>query len=84
MSIQMNQSLSVDCAVFGFNGKSLKVLLIERRYYAPDTRLDKLKLPGAMILDNETLPQAAYRVHRTAGRIPQTDGYILRSQPGER
>ncbi|MFQ7503601.1 MAG: hypothetical protein ACLRMJ_11785 [Alistipes finegoldii] len=31
----MNQSLSVDCAVFGFNGKSLKVLLIERRYYAP-------------------------------------------------
>ena len=42
MSIQMNQSLSVDCAVFGFNGKSLKVLLIERRYYAPDTRLDKL------------------------------------------
>ena len=62
MSIQMNQSLSVDCAVFGFNGKSLKELLIERRYYAPDTRLDKLKLPGAMILDNETLPQAAYRV----------------------
>ena len=62
MSIQMNQSLSVDCAVFGFNGKSLKVLLIERRYYAPNTRLDKLKLPGAMILDNETLPQAAYRV----------------------
>ena len=57
MSIQMNQSLSVDCAVFGFNGKSLKVLLIERRYYAPDTRLDKLQLPGAMIL-----PQAAYRV----------------------
>ena len=56
MSIQMNQSLSVDCAVFGFNGKSLKVLLIERRYYKPDTRLDKLKLPGAMILENETLP----------------------------
>ena len=53
MSIQMNQSLSVDCAVFGFNGKSLKVLLIERRYYAPDTRLDKLKLPGAMILDKQ-------------------------------
>ena len=62
MSIQMNQSLSVDCAVFGFNGKSLKVLLIERRYYKPDTRLDKLKLPGAMILENETLPEAAYRV----------------------
>lgn len=62
MSIQMNQSLSVDCAVFGFNGEALKVLLIERRYYKPDTRLDPLKLPGAMILENETLPEAAYRV----------------------
>ena len=62
MSIQTNQSLSVDCAVFGFNGTTLKVLLIERRYYKPDTRLDPLKLPGAMILENETLPEAAYRV----------------------
>lgn len=62
MSIQMNQSLSVDCAVFGFDGRSLKVLLIERRYYKPDTHLDPLKLPGAMILEDETLPDAAYRV----------------------
>lgn len=62
MSIQMNQSLSVDCAVFGFDGRTLKVLLIERRYYAPDTQLDRLKLPGAMILENETLPDAAIRV----------------------
>ena len=31
MSIQMNQSLSVDCAVFGFNGKSLTVGVCERR-----------------------------------------------------
>ncbi len=62
MSIQTNQSLSVDCAVFGFNGTTLKVLLIKRRYYKPDTHLDPLKLPGAMILENETLPEAAYRV----------------------
>ncbi len=62
MSIQMNQSLSVDCAVFGFNGQALKVLLIERRYWQSDTHLDRLKLPGAMILENETLPEAAYRV----------------------
>ena len=46
MAIQMNQSLSVDCAVFGFNGKTLKVLLVERRYYTPNTLLDKFKLPG--------------------------------------
>lgn len=62
MSLQMNQSLSVDCVVFGFNGKTLKVLLIERRYNKPESHLDPLKLPGAMILENETLPEAAYRV----------------------
>lgn len=62
MSVQMNQSLSVDCAVFGFDGRTLKVLLIERRYQLPDSRLDRMKLPGAMILENETLPEAAYRV----------------------
>lgn len=62
MSVQMNQSLSVDCVVFGFNGRTLKVLLIERRDYKPDSHLDPLKLPGAMILENETLPEAAYRV----------------------
>ncbi len=66
MSLQMNQSLSVDCAVFGFDGKVLKVLLIERRYWKPDGRLDRLKLPGAMILENETLPEAAYRVLKEA------------------
>lgn len=62
MSIQMNQSLSVDCAVFGFDGQSLKVLLVERNYGMDDTRLQRLKLPGSMIQENETLPEAAYRV----------------------
>ena len=62
MSLQMNQSLSVDCAVFGFDGRSLKVLLVERRYCDSAARLDRLKLPGAMILENETLPAAASRV----------------------
>ena len=62
MSLQMNQSLSIDCAVFGFDGRSLKVLLVERRYCDSAARLDRLKLPGAMILENETLPAAASRV----------------------
>lgn len=62
MSVQMNQSLSVDCVVFGFNGKSLKVLLVDRRYREPSSDLEPLKLPGAMILENETLTEAAYRV----------------------
>ena len=47
MSIQTNQSLSVDCAVFGFNGTTLKVLLIERSYYKPDTRLGMELRPDA-------------------------------------
>ncbi|MDE5690778.1 MAG: NUDIX hydrolase [Alistipes sp.] len=62
MSVQMNQSLSVDCVVFGFDGRSLKALLVERRDYDPETHLDRLKLPGAMIQENETLPAAASRV----------------------
>ncbi|WP_295935409.1 NUDIX domain-containing protein [uncultured Alistipes sp.] len=60
-TVQMNQSLSVDCVVFGFNGKSLKVLLVERKYYVPNMKKE-YKLPGSMILENETLPEAAHRV----------------------
>lgn len=63
MLVQTNHSLSVDCVVFGFNGKSLKVLLVERRYRAsqPD-KPKEYKLPGSMILEAETLPDAANRV----------------------
>ncbi|MBQ5718312.1 MAG: NUDIX hydrolase, partial [Alistipes sp.] len=63
MPVQTNQSLSVDCAVFGFDGSVLRVLLIERPAY---NNLEQLKLPGSMILENETLPEAAVRVLETA------------------
>ncbi len=62
MTIETSSAISVDCAVFGFDGKSLKVLLIKRRYPIDDLSADDLKLPGAMILENETLPEAAERV----------------------
>ena len=63
MTVQTNHSLSVDCVVFGFNGQALKVLLVERRYHTPNSDRDKeYKLPGSMILENETLPNAAQRV----------------------
>ena len=62
MMIETNTAISVDCAVFGFDGKSLKVLLIKRRYSFDDLSSEDLKLPGAMILENETLPEAASRV----------------------
>lgn len=57
MTIETNHSLSVDCVIFGFNGVELKVLLIESR----ENEHHK-KLPGGMILENETLPSAAQRV----------------------
>ncbi len=63
MTVQTNHSLSVDCVVFGFNGQSLKVLLVERRYKATEPgRAKEYKLPGSMILEAETLPNAASRV----------------------
>ncbi len=63
MIVQTNHSLSVDCVVFGFNGQSLKVLLVERRYRASvPGRPKEFKLPGSMILEAETLPDAANRV----------------------
>ncbi|MFI3316565.1 MAG: NUDIX hydrolase [Rikenellaceae bacterium] len=57
MSIETNHSLSVDCVIFGFNGEELKVLLIENR-----EGVRRKKLPGSMILENETLPSAAERI----------------------
>ena len=59
MNVDTNSAISVDCAVFGFDGQSLKVLLIRRRYVSEGVNPDDLKLPGAMIMENETLPDAA-------------------------
>ncbi len=57
MTIETNHSLSVDCVIFGFNGAELKVLLIEN-----NEGESRRKLPGSMILENETLPSAAQRI----------------------
>ena len=62
MNIDTNSTISVDCAVFGFDGQSLKVLLINRHHISDGNQKDDLKLPGAMIMENETLPDAASRV----------------------
>lgn len=61
-TIQMNSTISVDCVVFGFDGTSLKVLLVRRKYAMEDISADDLKLPGEMIRENETLDAAAARV----------------------
>jgi len=59
---QINPNVSVDCAIFSFDGNDLEVLLIERM--AGETALedDLLALPGNLIYQNENLNQAANRV----------------------
>lgn len=62
MTVETNSAISVDCSVFGFDGTKLKVLLIRRQYQTDDFSAEELKLPGSMILENESLPDAANRV----------------------
>ncbi len=63
MAVEINHSLSVDCVIFGYDCEGLKVLLVEQRTppNQPIVR-HRMKLPGSMILENETLPEAARRV----------------------
>lgn len=58
-----NPHLSVDCVIFGFNGESLKVLLIEQNTIPSNSnRPNKYKLPGDLIILMEDLEDAARRV----------------------
>lgn len=59
---KVNPNVSVDCAIFSFDGNDLEVLLIERM--AGDTHMedDLLALPGNLIYESENLDQAANRV----------------------
>ena len=59
---KVNSSISVDCVIFGFDGKALNVLLIKRQQRNEVGDKEDYKLPGSMIYENETLSQAAYRV----------------------
>lgn len=65
MNVRLNPHVSVDCVIFGFDGQSLKVLLIDRNYDIPPGKLTKpltLKLPGSMVYDDEDVDTAATRV----------------------
>lgn len=62
-----NSSISVDCVVFGFDGTSLKVLLVKRKYRETDesghvTEKEDYKLPGSPIYDDEDISTSAYRI----------------------
>jgi hypothetical protein len=60
--IILNPHVSVDCVIFGFNERKLKVLLIEREKI-PGSHLKghKLKLPGNLISEAEDLDISATR-----------------------
>ncbi len=53
---------SVDCVVFGFDGKNLKVLLIKRSGKENGVEFSDMKLPGSIINLDEDLDEAANRV----------------------
>ncbi len=55
----VNPNVSVDCVVFGFDNKALKVLLIEQKDLGQSI---KLALPGDLVLEEESLDAAANRV----------------------
>ena len=62
MSPQTNHSLSVDCVIFGFDGQSLKVLLVRRNFINGEgVPVTDYKLPGDLIYENEDLRSSAYR-----------------------
>lgn len=49
----------MDCVVFGFDGETLKVLLVNRVYH--EGHIDE-KLPGRMIFENESLSISAQKI----------------------
>ncbi|MFI3305936.1 MAG: NUDIX domain-containing protein [Rikenellaceae bacterium] len=65
MNVEINHSLSVDCAIFGYDDEGLKVLLVEYKGCAESLgNQSRMKLPGSMIWANETIQDAARRVLR--------------------
>src|ERR687890_1022662 len=51
--------LAVDCIIFGFVGKDLKLLLIQRGF---EPEKNKWSLMGGFLEENENLDQAANRI----------------------
>ena len=62
MKATYNPHLSVDCVIFGCDGKQLNVLLVERFGYDNSSPVHDMKLPGSLIYINEELDLAPHRV----------------------
>ncbi len=54
--------MAVDCIIFGFDGKELKILLVQR---ALEPQVGSWSLMGGFVFNNETIQQAAARVLQT-------------------
>jgi 8-oxo-dGTP diphosphatase len=68
----INPNLSVDCVVFGFDNKGLKVLLIEQKDLGQANK--QFALPGDLVLEEESLDEAANRVLK---ELTQLSGIYL-------
>lgn len=65
MNTEFNEHISVDCVIFGYDLKTLKVLLLERQLHTPDGKelvFVDLTLPGNHIRNNEEVTVAAQRI----------------------
>jgi 8-oxo-dGTP diphosphatase len=56
----LNNGISADCVILGFDFEKIQVLLIEREY--SNSKTPEYALPGDLIYDDENLDQAADRV----------------------
>lgn len=68
-----NPNVSVDCVVFGFDSQTLNVLLIEQKPL--EGRPGHMALPGDLVLNEESLDDAAARVLKELTGI---EGIFLR------
>lgn len=71
--MSVNPNVSVDCVVFGFDNKSLKVLLIEQKDMGQVNK--QFALPGDLVMEDEGLDAAANRV---LFELTQLQGIFLR------
>lgn len=70
--MNVNPNLSVDCVVFGFDNNGLNVLLIEQKDLGQAQK--QFALPGDLVLEEESLDQAANRVLK---ELTQIEGIYL-------
>ena len=59
-------AVTVDCIIFGFDGQSIKVMLIQRK---SEPFAQNWALPGAFVNENESLEGCAERVLQKEGNI---------------